>query len=136
MLPLLIGAGLAVFIAVGASVTRSDQDRSFYPTVLIVIATYYVLFAFMSGESIVEEIVVASAFSVVAIAGGLMLPALVGAGIFLHGVFDFLRPLFISNSGVPAWWPAFCGGVDILLGAWVMWLSFKRKMGAVQSGRI
>lgn len=131
MLPLLIGAGLAIVLAIGARITRSDQDRSFYPTILIVIATYYVLFAFMSGEGIVEEIVVAAVFSIAAIAGGIMLPALVGAGILLHGVFDFLRPLFISNSGVPAWWPAFCGGVDILLGAWVIWLSFK---GAAQNG--
>lgn len=131
MLPLLIGAGLAIVLAIGARITRSDQDRSFYPTILIVIATYYVLFAFISSESIVEEIVVAAVFSIAAIAGGIMLPALVGAGILLHGVFDFVRPLFISNSGVPAWWPAFCGGVDILLGAWVIWLSFK---GAAQNG--
>ena len=125
MLPLLIGAGLAIVLAIGARITRSDQERSFFPTILIVIAAYYVLFAFMSGESIVEEIVVASVFSIAAIVGGAMLPVLVGIGIFLHGVFDFLRPLFISNSGVPAWWPAFCGGVDVLLGAWVIWLSFR-----------
>lgn len=125
MLPLLIGAGLAVVLALGARITRADQDRSFYPTILIVIATYYVLFAFMSGEGIVEEILVAAVFSIAAIAGGMKLPVLVGVGIFLHGVFDFLRPMFISNSGVPAWWPGFCAGVDILLGAWVIWLSFK-----------
>ena len=126
LLPLLIGAGLAVVLAIGARITRADQDRSFYPTILIVIAAYYVLFAFMSGEGIVEEIVVASVFSITAIAGGILLPMLVGVGILLHGAFDFLRPMFISNSGVPAWWPAFCGGVDILLGAWVIWLSLKR----------
>ena len=125
MLPLSIGAGLAIVLALGASITRADQDRSFYPTILIVIAAYYVLFAFMSGEGIVEEIVVASVFAIAAIAGGMMWPVLVGVGIFLHGVFDFLRPMFISNSGVPTWWPAFCAGVDILLGAWVIWLSFK-----------
>lgn len=125
MLPLLVGAVLAIVLAIGARITRSDQERSFYPTLLIVIATYYVLFAFMSGESIVEEIVVAAVFSIVAIAGGKMSPVLVGVGILLHGVFDFLRPLFISNSGVPVWWPGFCGGVDILLGAWVIWFSFK-----------
>ena len=130
MLPLLIGAGLAIILAVGARITRSDQDRSFFPTILIVIATYYVLFAFMSGESIVEEIVGAAVFSIAAIAGGIMLPVLVGVGILLHGVFDFLRPMFISNSGVPTWWPGFCAGVDILLGAWVIWLSVK---GAAQN---
>ena len=131
MIPLFIGAGLAIVLAVAAKVTRFDQDRSFYPTVLIVIATYYVLFAFMSGEAIVEEIIVASAFFIAAIARA-MRPVVVGVGILLHGVFDFLHPTFITNSGVPVWWPAFCAGVDILLGAWVIWLSLK---GAVLRGR-
>lgn len=126
MLPLFVGAGLAIVLAVGARITRADQDRSFFPTILIVIATYYVLFAFMSSEAIVEEIVVASVFTIAAIAGGIVWPVLVGMAIFLHGVFDFLRPAVISNSGVPAWWPAFCGSVDILLGAWVIGLSLKR----------
>ena len=130
MLPLLIGAGLAIVLAVGARITRSDQERSFYPTVLMVIAAYYVLFAFMSGEAIVEEIAVAALFSTVAIAGGARLPVLVGVGIFLHGVFDVLHPLFIVNSGVPAWWPAFCASVDILLGAWVIRLSIGRTAGS------
>lgn len=131
MIPFLVGAGLAIVLAIAARITRFDQDRSFYPTVLIVIATYYVLFAFMSGEAIVEEIMVASVFSVAAIAGGLMWPVLAGMGILLHGVFDFLHPMFIANSGVPAWWPAFCAGVDIVLGAWVIWLAFK---GAAKNG--
>jgi len=125
LLPLLIGAAIAIVLAIGARITRADRDRSFYPTILIVIATYYVLFAFMPGESIGEEIAMASVFSIAAIAGGILLPVLVGVGILLHGVFDFLRPMFITNSGVPTWWPAFCAGADILLGAWVIWLSFK-----------
>ncbi len=126
MLPLLIGAALAVVIAITAKAARFDKDRSFYPTVLIVISAYYVLFAFMSGEAIAEEIIVASAFIIAAFAGGLVWPVLAGIGIFLHGVFDFLHPIFITNSGVPVWWPAFCAGIDILLGVWVIWLSFKR----------
>ncbi len=127
MLPLLIGAGLAIVVAIVGKITRFEQDRSFFPTILIVIAFYYVLFAFISGEAIVEEIVVALLFSIAAIVGGLKLPMLVGIGIFMHGVFDYLRPIFITNSGVPDWWPAFCGSVDVFLGAWVIWLSFKGK---------
>ena len=125
MLPLLIGIGIAVVIAIFASVTRFDQDKSFYPTVLIVIAFYYVLFAFMSGEGIVEESIVASIFLCAALFGGIFRSLVTGIGIALHGVFDFLHPLVIYNSGVPEWWPAFCGGIDITLGAWVIWLTLK-----------
>lgn len=125
MLPMLVGAVLAIAVAITGKVTRFDQDRSFYPTILVVIAAYYVLFAAMSGESIVEEILVAAAFSVAAIVGALKWPVLVGVGIFLHGVFDFLHPSLISNSGVPAWWPAFCAAIDIPLGAWVIRLAWR-----------
>lgn len=125
MIPLLVGAGLAVVLAVGARLTRSDEERSFFPTLLIVIAAYYVLFAFMSGEAIVEEILAAAVFTLAAIVGGARWPLLVGIGIFMHGVFDFARPSFISNSGVPTWWPAFCGSVDVLLGAWVIRLALR-----------
>lgn len=127
MIPLLLGAGLAIVLAIAAKVTRFDQDRSFYPTVLIVIAAYYVLFAFMSGEAIVVEVFVASAFTIAAVAGGIKWPVLTGIAIVMHGVFDFLHPTIITNGGVPEWWPWFCAGVDLVLGTWVILLSFMGK---------
>jgi ABC-type Fe3+ transport system permease subunit len=48
-MPYVIGtvvAGVAVF----ARYAGFDRDRAFYPTVMIVIALYYVLFAAMSGS--------------------------------------------------------------------------------------
>ena len=43
----LIGLLLSVAVAAFATVTGLDRERGFYPTVLIVIASYYVLFALM-----------------------------------------------------------------------------------------
>jgi hypothetical protein len=42
-----IGLILAVAVAGSATVVGFDRERAFYPTVLIVIASYYVLFAAM-----------------------------------------------------------------------------------------
>ena len=122
MIPLAIGAVMAIVLAVLSRVTKFDKDRSFFATLLIVIATYYVLFAFLSFESLFVEIAVASAFSVVALAGALRWPMLVGVGILMHGVFDFFHVYLIANSGVPEWWPAFCAGFDIVFGIWVIYL--------------
>ena len=104
-------AGLAITIGF-------DRDRAFYPTVLMVIASYYVLFAVMgaSGRTLVIEIVVATVFLLLAILGykrnfWLVVGALVG-----HGAFDFVRRSFIENSGVPHWWPGFCLAFDVILG--------------------
>jgi hypothetical protein len=72
---------------------------------MIVIASYYVLFAVMgaSGRTLTIEIVVASGFLLVAVLGyrrnfWLVVAALVG-----HGVFDFVHRFFIYNPGVPHW---------------------------------
>jgi hypothetical protein len=127
-MPVVVGVVLAIGIAVLAKLTRFDEDRSFYSTVLIIIASYYVLFAVLGGSShaFVLELVIAVAFSTVAIIGGLFLPALVGAGIMAHGVFDVVHDAIIDNPGVPTWWPTFCGSIDVLLGMWVIVLSRSR----------
>jgi hypothetical protein len=46
MIPVVIGLLLAVGIAALARFTRFDEDRSFYSTILIIIASYYVLSPF------------------------------------------------------------------------------------------
>jgi hypothetical protein len=123
-----VGVFVAVGIAALAKFTRFDGDRSFYSTVLIIIASYYVLFAVLggSGHALAWELVIAVASSTVAILGALHAPVLVGAGIMTHGLFDLVHDGLIENSGVPTWWPSFCGNVDVLLGLWVILLTRSR----------
>jgi hypothetical protein len=40
-------------------------------------------------------------------------------GLSLHGVFDFFHPHFISNAGVPIWWPQFCMAYDLAAAAYL-----------------
>ena len=40
----LIGVVLALTVGLSATFIRLDRDRAFYPTVMIVIASYYALF--------------------------------------------------------------------------------------------
>ena len=127
-MPVVVGALLAVGIAALAKFTRFDEDRSFYSTVLVIIASYYVLFAVLSGSggALLWELIIAVAFSTVAITGALFLPTLVGTGIVAHGLFDIVHDVLIENSGVPAWWPSFCASIDVLLGIWVIILTRNR----------
>lgn len=128
-MPLVVGVFLAVGIAALAKFTRFEEDRSFYSTVLVIIASYYVLFAVLSGSghALAWELVIAVGFSAVAILGALLLPTLVGIGIMAHGLFDLVHDVIIENSGVPIWWPAFCASVDVLLGIWVIILTLNRS---------
>ncbi len=83
-----IGLILAASVAGLATVIGFDRERAFYPTVLIVIASYYVLFAAMGASSrtlIIET--VASGFLLVAVLGlgrnfWFVVAALVGHGGF------------------------------------------------------
>lgn len=134
IIPFCIGAGLGVAILIAAEVLRFSRDRSFYPTLLIVIASYYVLFAVMAGRPVVVEIVVATVFGIMAVASALRWRLLAGLGILLHGVFDFTRGGIVGDGGAPEWWPAFCGGIDVVLGVWLLgafWFGYGRQRAGI-----
>lgn len=121
---LIIGALLALAVAIFATSVGLDRDRAFYPTVTIVIAFYYVLFAVMGGstEALVIESLVATVFVVVAAAGFRSSLWLVVVALVAHGIFDFLRGESIANPGVPIWWPPFCLTYDLTAAGWLAWL--------------
>jgi len=114
----LIGLFLALAVFGLAITVGFDRDRAFYPTVLIVVASYYVLFGLMasSGRILIMEIAVAGGFLLLAIIGYKKSPWLVSIAIAGHGVFDLVHHLVIDNPGVPHWWPGFCATFDVILG--------------------
>ncbi len=117
----LIGLALSVAVAGFATAIGLDRERAFYPTVLIVIASYYVLFAVMgaSPRTLLIEIVVAGGFLVFAVLGFKRSLWFAVAAIIGHGGFDFVHHWFIANPGVPNWWPGFCMTFDVIFGAWL-----------------
>ena len=87
-MPYVIGIVLSAGVAVFARYVGFDRDRAFYPTVMIVIASYYVLFAAMSGsvQTVVIESVVMTLFAAAAVAGfkssaWIVIGALAGHGV-------------------------------------------------------
>jgi hypothetical protein len=123
-MPHVVGTVLSVVVAVFARYVGLDRDRAFYPTVMIVIALYYVLFAAMTGS--MQMILMESAFMVVfataAVAGFRSSVWIVAAALAGHGVFDVIRGEVLKNPGVPDFWPAFCSTYDIGAGAILAWL--------------
>jgi len=88
---------------------------AFYPTVTIVIASYYALFAVMdaSTHALVLEALVGAAFLALALAGVRTSPWVVVAAPAAHGIFDFAHHRVIANPRVADWWPAFCLSYDV-----------------------
>jgi hypothetical protein len=125
----LVGILLALGTVVLAALIGFDRERSFYSTVLIVVATYYVLFAVMGAtrRTLMLEIAIATGFilfSLIGFKGNLWL---VAAALVGHGIFDFIRPSLIANPGVPRWWPGFCMAFDVIFGGWLALRLLQRR---------
>ena len=120
----LVGALLALAVGLFARVSRLDRDRAFYPTVAIVIALLYCLFAVIGGSTraLVLESVIAVAFVAVAVLGFRSSLWAVVIALAAHGAFDLGHGAVISNPGVPRFWPAFCGTYDVTAAAFLAWL--------------
>jgi len=127
---LAIGACLALVVGVFATAVRLDRDRAFYPTVMIVIASLYALFAVMgaSTRALVLESLVGAAFVLAAVSGFRSSLWLVVAALAAHGIFDLVHGAAISNPGVPSWWPEFCLTYDITAAAYLAWLLRSRRV--------
>lgn len=119
-----VGVILALSIGLSASFIGLDRDRAFYPIVMIVIASYYALFAVMGGsiEVLAPESVAIAVFIVISIAGFRNSLWLVVAALLAHGVFDVVHSKIILNPGVPNWWPNFCLAYDVVAGLYLAWL--------------
>jgi hypothetical protein len=131
----LVGVGLAVLVCVFAMLVGFDRDRVFYPTMVIVVGTYYILFAVMGGSNsaLVAECVGAAVFLVLAVLGFKKSPWIAVAGLVGHGVFDSFHRFVIQNPGVPSWWPGFCLSFDILAGVFLAILLMRRAGYASRS---
>jgi hypothetical protein len=129
---LAVGALLALAAGLLARASGLDRDRAFYPTMAIVIASYYSLFAVMgaSTHALVLESLVGGAFLVAAVVGFRSSLWVVVVALGAHGVFDLVHGTVISNPGVPSWWPAFCLTYDAMAAGYLGWLLMSGRLVA------
>jgi hypothetical protein len=122
-MPFFIGIALAVAVGVWARWIGLDRDRSFYPTVMIVIACLDVLFAAIaeSPTVLIAEGLVGAGFIVLACLGFKRTLWFVVAALAGHGIFDYFHPHAIHNPGVPHWWPEFCMAYDVAAAVFLGW---------------
>lgn len=128
----LVGVALACAVGLLGTLVGYERDRSFYPTIMTVIASYYALFAVIGGSLrvLAAELVPIAAFLAVAIAGYKRSLWLVVAALAAHGVFDAMHGRLITNAGVPTWWPQFCLAFDVVAAAYLASLLVRSRVGA------
>jgi hypothetical protein len=128
MTALFIGIGLALVLAVFGTVVGFDRDRSYYATVLAVIGLLYGLWAVISGSTttlLLESIGIA-VFLTLSVLGFKNSQWFLVVGLAAHGVYDYFHGHLFTNSGVPTFWPMFCGSYDVTAAAYLAWLLHRR----------
>lgn len=132
MMPLLVGLVLAIAVGVFAATTGLDRDRAFYPTVTIVVAHYYILFALLGGSThaLQVELLLATGFVVLAVIGFRTSLWIAAAALAGHGLLDMVHGRLVTNPGMPSWWPAFCATYDVVAGAFLAVMLMRGRIRA------
>lgn len=122
-----MGVAAGVLTIVTARVIRGQ--RWLYSLGLLVLPGLYAFFALRAGEPAVG--VKEMLYGIPFVVAGLVFASVsirrsavvVGAFWMLHGLYDLVHGQLITNAGVPAWYPVWCCSVDVVVGAYLLWLS-------------
>jgi hypothetical protein len=123
----LIGVAVGVLTIVLARIIRGQ--RWLYSLGLLTLPSLYAFFALQAGEQAVgvKEMIYGVPFVVVGLVFAFVSfrqsAVVVGAFWILHGLYDLTHSQFITHAGVPGWYPVFCFSVDVVIGAYLLWLS-------------
>jgi hypothetical protein len=125
-----IGFVLAVIVGVSTTWIGMAKDRALYPAVLIVVASYYELFAVLGGstQALIVESAVAVIFVGLAFASFRSTLWLAVIGLAGHGLFDLVHTPLVHNPGVPVWWPMFCFSYDVAAAAFLALLIYRNDV--------
>ena len=127
MIEALLGAAVGVLTILLARSIRGQ--RWLYSIGLLVLPSLYALFALQAGEYAVgvKEMLYGLPFLAAGLAFALVSlrqsAVVVGAFWMLHGLYDLMHARLITNPGVPGWYPVWCCSVDVVIGAYLLWLS-------------
>lgn len=121
--------GVLAGLATIALARRLRGEHWLYALSLISLPSIYAGFAWYAGETGIgwQEMLIGLPF----LLGGAVLSrvrlrwaaAVVGALWLAHGGYDLLHPQLFINPGVPAWYPAFCAAVDVVVGLYLFGLA-------------
>jgi hypothetical protein len=135
LIPVLAGAALGALTAVVVG-RRQPSERGVPLAVFLAVAAgIYVGFGLRDGrpEEAIVQILGAVPFLVVA-AWWPRDVGLQGAGWIAHGAWDAGHGLHIVGTTVPAWYPAACAAVDVVLGGIALYWQYRLRRPASRPG--
>lgn len=97
---------------------------------MIVIASYYVLFAVLGGDgrALGAELAISIVFVCLAVISFRTSLWIVAAALLGHAGFDFIHGQVVTNPGAPTWWPMFCASIDGFAACYLGWRLVCRRV--------
>lgn len=125
-----LSVGLVIVVCIIVKFKKSGYETGSiaYPILLATFPAYYWLFALFEQnvEALLYELIAGVFFLTLAALAYKRRSALslifLSIGFIGHGVYDILHKELYDASVAPNWWPEFCGSIDIILGAYIVWI--------------
>ena len=104
-------------------------DVYFYALALIIAASIYVAFSFLSQNTtwIFTEIIGVIIFSIIAFLGVKFSLWFLAIGWLIHPAWDLLIDNHNLTAFVPQWYPMVCIGYDIVIALYIAWKCIEQK---------
>ncbi|BDX05894.1 hypothetical protein [Planctobacterium marinum] len=105
---------------------KGQQQMRYYAWLLATFPLYYFAFALFvpDGSVLVKEVGVSILFFLLVALALRVKPTLaamiLAVGYLLHAGYDLSHDELFINPGMPRWWPLFCGGVDGIIGLYLL----------------
>ena len=136
MSTLALGVGflMALLVILRFRSKRLEKTKWAYPLLLASFPIYYWAFAIFAKDfpALINEILVGLIFLLVAYVAyrfkSFVTMIILGIGFIAHALYDFKHTILFNNPGTPAWWPEFCGSVDVLIGLYVLYLALSLRV--------
>lgn len=140
MIELLVGIAAGILTIVLARAI--DGQRWFYSLGLLVLPSLYALFALVVGDRTAGAMEMI--YGIPFVAAGLAFTffgarlSAIAVGLFwvLHAMYDLAHDRFVSNAGVPGWYPVWCCAVDVVVGAYLLWLAARIPDANLRAARV
>ena len=131
MIPVFIGISSGLIVIFIIALLKQVDKGIIYGLILSGIGFLYVGFTWTDTRSLIINCVQAIFFLFFAWYGIKKSSYLLGAGYFLHGIWDLVYDLFSGSSLIPPHYDLFCLSIDFTIGFYLVIIGYRKQKGSL-----
>ena len=131
MIPVIIGISSGLFVILIIALLKQVDKPIVYGLILSGIGFLYVGFTWSDTKALIITCAQAVFFLFIAWYGIKKSLYILGAGYFLHGIWDLAYDLFPASNLIPPHYDLFCLSIDFTIGAYLLGLGYRKVKGSL-----